>query len=179
MTKKISITVISLLLFANILLSFYSIFQSDKKQVKSAAVETTITLEYESLHDYLINSGEASTHYLFFCSSTNQDCQYIENTVLKSIESKDPTALSYIEWVDITELEKNFTTIRLKDEWGINNYPAFVSVTIKDKSVTVNNMLQYNSENPMSVQDIKMWMINNKIWSGLIEQGDQQIIVPK
>lgn len=180
MIKKILFTFMGLTVAMSTILAFYSYFKPEKVEAIASTTRTTPMIPYETTADYLLSSGDSTIHYLFFCSATNPDCRYIEDTVMKSLESEQGHNLfEHIEYVDISSLEASLSTNQLKDDWGINTYPAFVSVSVNDGSFSVNNFIQWDKDNPTGTRDLKQWMVNNGIWAGLFEAKDEEIILPK
>lgn len=180
MIKKILLTFMGLTVAMSTILAFYSYFKPEKVEAIASTVKSTPMIPYETTTDYLLSSGDSTIHYLFFCSVSNPDCRYIEDTVMKALESEQGHDLfDIIEYVDIASLEESLSTNQLKDDWGLNTYPAFASVSVNDGSISVNNFIQWDKDNPMSTRDLKQWMVQNSIWSGLFEAKDEEIILPK
>ena len=60
-------------------------------------------------------------------------------------------------------------------DWSINNYPAFVSVSVIDDQLVINNSLVWNSESPINTNDILAWLQENGQYEGVI---NQQVLMP-
>ncbi|SJZ79079.1 DUF6568 family protein [Anaerorhabdus furcosa] len=179
MIKKLLISLMSLCTVISLLLVFYCFFTPKNNDNIVQAYSNTLIIPYPALNEYLLTNGDSSTSYLFFCKPDSADCQYIQNTVMKTLEAEQGSSLSeLIDYVDVTELEDNLMINQLTDDWGIKNYPAFVSVTTANGELTINNSIQWDIENPMSARELKQWMMTNKIWSGLFEEKDAEVLVP-
>lgn len=181
MIKKILITFMTFSFVTSTFLAFYCFFKPSEVDASIELVgNTKMVIPYETLTDYLTTSGDSSTHYLYFCRFDNDDCNYVQNTVMKSLDAEQGSSLfEVIEYVDISELEDNLAINQLKDDWGFNTYPAFVAITNTNNELKVENYIQWDNENPMSTRELKQWMVDNKIWVGLFEEKDAVVIMPK
>ncbi|MEG0076439.1 hypothetical protein [Anaerorhabdus sp.] len=179
MIKKLLISIMSLFTVVSLLLVFYCFFTPKNNDSIVQAYSNSLIIPYPTLKEYLITNGDSSTSYLFFCKPDSADCQYVQNTVMKTLEAEQGSSLSdLIDYVDVTELEENMMINQLTDDWGVKNYPAFVSVTNSNGEFIVNNSIQWDTENPMSTRELKQWMMSNNIWAGLFEEKDGEVIVP-
>ncbi len=178
MKKKITLTLLFINFLVSVALSFYLYYQPAKTTV-TPGLENITLIPYETLKDYLVNAGDSSTHYLFFCAPENTDCIYILDTVIKPLEAKQGEALfERLDYVDFTALEENLETNQTVVDWGINSYPAFLAVTVEDSEFIVQNFIQHNDEDPISEIELKRWLAENGIWSGVFELTDQKVDLP-
>jgi protein-disulfide isomerase-like protein with CxxC motif len=91
----------------------------------------------------------------------------MENTVLKDAESETGLDLrNMIEYVDITDLEANLSTNRLKQEWDVASYPAFVACRVRNGMIEISNTLQWNPSSPISTSDLIRWLELNNLYDG-------------
>ncbi|MFV0479496.1 MAG: hypothetical protein ACK5LZ_02870 [Anaerorhabdus sp.] len=177
MKKKIALTILFVNFLACLILSFYIYFQPEKTTVQAAVLNTPM-IPYETLNDYLISSGDSTTHYLFFCDPENADCIYIQNTIIKPLEAKQGQSLfERLEYVDVSSTE-DITAAQFVDSWGFSSYPAFVTVEIENGEFTIINSIQNTTDSPISESELKQWLAENQIWSGLFELSDQQVNLP-
>lgn len=123
--------------------------------------------------------SEEGIHYYFFCVPDDADCTYINDYVFKPLTViLEVEQIDIIEFVDINSLSKEWTPARLKNQWGFDNYPAFVATETVNGEKNILSVLQWNSENPLDSDDLKNWMIENNIWSGPIEEQGELIEQP-
>ena len=163
MLKKILFSFLCLLVIYSSGVVIYRIYEP---KTDTNVVEESAYLDYESLKEYVMSTGESVTHYLFFYSMSDNDCVYIKNTVMAKVQSDTLLQIDrIIETVDITALEANMTTARLSKEWGISRYPAFAAVTVEDGQIKVVNMLEYDGEVPLTALDIEGWLEMNGLIS--------------
>ena len=80
-----------------------------------------------------------------------------------------------IDYVNIEPLEDSLKTENRMADWSINNYPAFVSVSVIDDQLVINNSLVWNSESPINTNDILAWLQENGQYEGVITQ---QVLMP-
>ena len=156
MLKKIMFSLLTLIMLYSTAAVVYRIFEPrDNKET----VPADFYLDYESLKEYLVSTGEGSIHYLFFSSRSNADCQYVMYSVMPTVNQDENIQIGkLIEPVDITKLEKDMATNRLMDEWGIATYPAFAAVHIENSTVIIDNTLQYDPGKPMKANEIEAWL---------------------
>lgn len=111
-------------------------------------------------------------HYYFFCEPEDADCIYVNDYVLKSLAAAlEVEQIEILEYVDISTLSTEWTPQRLKNQWGFDDYPAFVATSLKkDGTKTILSVLQWNSDEPLDMDDLKNWMIDLGIWEGPVEE---------
>lgn len=174
MFKKILYTLMILLALSSIAFASYRFFESKDNKQESYNYNM---IEYEGAKQYALSHGNSSTTFLFFCSHNNENCNYIENTlypdVNKKLENKDMNSL--VDYVNIEPLEDSLKTEILMADWNINNYPAFVSVSVIDDQLVINNSLIWNSESPINTNDILGWLAQNGQYDGALVQ---QVVMP-
>lgn len=169
MLKKILFTFMTLLMIYSSSLVGYKLFEPDQIYSHSYSDHQSSSLDYETLKQYTISGGSATIHYYFFYSTNSNDSLYVENSILPSVEKVTPINLEeLIEYVDITDLEINMETNRLKADWDISSYPAFVSCQVIDGEIKILNKLEWNSKEPMSEYDVMLWLNENKLYQGAI-----------
>ena len=105
--------------------------------------------------------------------TNNDNCQYITNTLYSAVNSelKNKRIDDIVEYVNIQSLVDDGSIDRLSQEWNINNYPAFVSVSNNYGELTINNSLVWDDTNPLSSNDILNWLALNGQYDGeMIEE---------
>lgn len=123
--------------------------------------------------------SEDGMHYYFFCVPDDADCTYINDYVLKPLTViLEVEQIDVIEFVDVNALSKEWTPARLKNQWGFDNYPAFVATETINGEKNILSVLQWNSENPMDSDDLRNWMMENNIWTGPVEEQGELIEQP-
>ncbi len=167
MLKRILFTLLTLLVIYSGVVLVYRLNEPDVVESPASAYMTENALDYATLRDYTLSAGESTLHYYFFCSYENNDCIYMENTVLKDAESETGLDLrNMIEYVDITDLEANLATNRLKQEWDVSSYPAFVACRVRNGMIEISNTLQWNPSSPISKADLIQWLELNSLYDG-------------
>lgn len=163
MFKKITFTFLTLLILYSVIAAGYRYFEP----AQTVSSDTSNTIDYESLKDYITSTGDASIHYLLFYSSDNENAVYVKDSILSQAEADTHLQLSsLIEIVDVTNLDKSLETNRLSEEWGISSIPAFASVSLKDGKPVVNNKLEWDDSNPISVESLEQWLRDNSLYTG-------------
>jgi hypothetical protein len=162
MLKRILFTLMTLLAVYSGAVVIYIFNEPDHVDTAVFAAMGGQQLDYESLREYTLNSGSSATHYYFFCSQDSDDCTYVENTVMRETAAQTKLDLSaLIEYVDVTELEANMETSRLKTEWNISTYPAFAAVQNKNGTIEILNILEWDASAPLSSSDLTLWLQEN------------------
>ncbi len=151
-----------------VLLSIYSIAVLAYRIYEPTDIEnatnTTNRIDYNSLREYTLSSGDGTKHYYFFFSSLDNNCVYLNDTVLREVAKDTGLDLNnLIETVDITPLQTNMTTNRITAEWGIHSWPAFVAVSIQENSILIENTLEWDPQSPLNTGDIKQWLSLNNL----------------
>lgn len=165
MSKKIIFTFLTLLILYSTAVIVYRLYEPRNN---TEYMDVNHSLSYDSLNEYLLSTGEGSTHYVFFYSAVNDNCVYVKNTVLSQVENETRISVSSLfETVNITSLEENMTTSRLSSEWNISGYPAFAAITVQNGKPTVINQLVWTDQKPITASSVEEWMEKNDLWNGI------------
>ena len=117
MFKKIVFALLALIVVYSSAVVTFRIFEP---KTDTNVVEESAYLDYDSLREYILSTGESVTHYLYFYSRLDNDCVYVKNTVLATVTADTQLQIDkIIETVDITSLEQNMTTGKLPNKHGI------------------------------------------------------------
>lgn len=163
MAKKIIFTFLTLLILYSTAVVAYRLFEPVNN---TEYPDEDSSLSYDSLNQYLLSTGEGSTHYVFFYSAVNDNCIYVRNTVLSQVENETGISVSSLfETVDITSLDENMKTARLSDDWNISGYPAFAAITVKNGKPSVVNSLVWTDQKPVTASALEGWMAENDLWT--------------
>ena len=163
MFKKVVYSLLCLITVYSIAVVAFRIYEP---KTDANVVEESAYLDYDSLKEYILSTGESVTHYLFFYSRNDNDCVYVKNTVLASVTVDTQLQIDrIIETVDITALQDNMLTEKLAADWGIQRYPAFAAVSVIDGEPTVLNSLEYDGEIPLTPADVETWLKENGLTS--------------
>lgn len=156
MLKKVVYALLALLVAYSSGVVTFRIFEP---KTDANVVEESAYLDYDSLKEYVMSTGESVTHYLFFYSREDNDSVYVKNTVLATVTADTQMQIDkIIETVDITSLQQNMTDGKLSADWGISRYPAFAAVTVADGAPVVLNSLEYDGEIPLSAAQVEEWL---------------------
>ncbi|MPM49587.1 hypothetical protein SDC9_96317 [bioreactor metagenome] len=105
---------------------------------------------------------------MWLCDLNNNDCVYVRDYVIKPLATElGVTNFDTFEFVDFYESPSSIHY--MSNTWGFTSYPAFVAVQNVDGKMTVLNYLSWDKDNPFDSQDLKTWMYNNGIWTGIYE----------
>ncbi len=146
----------------------YRLFEPDSTYTTSA---DQTYLDYNSLKEYLVSTGEGAVHYLYFYSADDDTSVYVKNTVITSVENM--TSLQFtriLETVDITELDREMKTNKLAEDWGITSYPAFAAIVMENGVPVVKSKLEYTKDHPLTAQDVVTWLQENGLYTGTLHQ---------
>ncbi len=171
MFKRLLYSFMVLIALASIALGLYRFFEANDAHSSLAAMD--IMIEYDGARQYALSNGDSSTTYYLFCTNNNDNCQYITNTLYSAVNSelKNKRIDDIVEYVNIQSLVDDGSIDRLSQEWNINNYPAFVSVSNNYGELTINNSLVWDDTNPLSSNDILNWLALNGQYDGeMIEE---------
>lgn len=161
MIKRILLTLMTLLSIYSLCAAAYRLFEPTNIH-EEANVSSYIN--YNSLREYILSQGDQTTNIFFFYSSLDDNCVYVKNTVMHSVEKETGIDLeNIIDIVDITDLEKNMATNRIAAEWGIHTCPAFICASTDGQNITVSKPLEWNPSSPMTATDLEQWLSENGI----------------
>lgn len=170
MLKRLMISFLVLLMIYSAFVVGFRIFEPEKEEINHTSLDTTV-VDYASAANYTLSSGSSSVHCYFFCSPQNDDCIYMENTVMRTVESDIGLSMSSVfEYIDVTSLDSTGGIIRLKEEWGLDDYPGFVLCHVQDGGIIIDSTLSWDSSRPLSVFELKQWLRSN----GLYDAGDDE-----
>lgn len=156
MIKRILLTFMALLAIYTSAAACYRIYDPQNSSQNETA---SSMISYNSVRNLILSKGSGSVCYLFFCSLKDDNCIYVRNTVLNTIEKEtgiSPDSVIYT--VDVTPLEENMNTGRITAEWGIHSWPAFLCVSTDGQNITVTSQLEWNSDSPLTASDIESWL---------------------
>lgn len=164
MLKKILFSLLTLLLVYSAGIIGYKSYEPDKTSLYvSALVNDVNNLDFDTLEEYTLNSGSSAIHYYLFVAPDNDDSAYLENTIMKQLK-RDPnaTGINLFEYVQIDDVEKN--AINMQKKWGVSSVPALLCVKVEDGKIVVVNVLENNNKQPLTIEDVKQWMIQNGLY---------------
>ena len=142
----------------------FRIFEPEKEEINHTSLDTTV-VDYASARNYTLSSGTSSVHCYFFCSPQNDDCIYMENTVMRTVESDAGISMSGIfEYIDVTSLDSTNDLNRLKEEWNLDDYPGFVLCHVEGDEIIIDSALSWDSSRPLSVFELKQWLRANGLY---------------
>ncbi len=157
----------TVLLVCSAVLVGYRVFEPEYVGISDTPEYLQTLVSYGSLREYTLSSGPSSIHYYYFCSVGNDDCEYVETTVIKSAARTTGIDLAaLIEYVDISELENSLKTNRLKSDWGIGSYPALAAARTSGSEILIENILEWDTSSPLSETDLIRWLILNRLYDG-------------
>ena len=168
MLKRILFVLMTFLLLYSAALVGYKVFEPHTDETHTYNLDV---LDYDTIKDYTLNSGQTATHYYFFCDQTDADCIYVQNTVIYSTALETELNLrDLIEYVDLSQVVQETRIPRLREDWGLTTYPAFLACHLEDKKIVVDNTLEWNHEQPISNDNLISWLRLNNLYDGdLIE----------
>ena len=159
MIKRILFTLMTLLALYSLAVLGYRIYEPDLH-----TEDTSNYIPYNSLREYTLSQTNSTRHVYFFYSSTDDNSNYVLNTLFPSINSqKKKDYTSVIEIIDISSLESSFTTNRLKSEWGIQTYPSFLLVSVENDEISIDSTLCWEENTPFTTDTIINWLAINNI----------------
>jgi len=110
------------------------------------------------------------TKVFYFCSYENENCDYVNTTVLKNLA--DNLLVDELENIYYVDLSHASTTAvaKFKRQWGFTQYPAFAIIKSDADGYETLSSLGYNEAAPFSSDDVKNWLITNNIWQKWLKE---------
>ena len=170
MAKKIILVAFTAFAIVAIFIGLYNQFSSQTVAITRTVdtVDSVISTSI-SIDDISKYSKENPGNHVFLIRDGKSDSDYVINSILTPLakeQEKRPTP--EIVSIDISSAE-NMTGTRLKNLFGVDSYPAFVYAnfdTTKNQ-LNVESSISFNSKKPMTVDELRTWFFNNKLWTGL------------
>ena len=175
MFKKISIIVSSLFLFSSVTLFITKMLEPVNADIAVANLTSEYILEETSSDQPLLkNTNITETKYLFFCALSDDVCKYITENIVNQVSIElGVDTLDFLDFVDMDVSYSNYTPVRLKATFGIEDYPAFVALNQTGDSNEIINTLEYDEKDPFTIEEFKKWLALNGLYDGYIEkEGD-------
>lgn len=167
MLKKILFSLLTILLVYSGAIVGYKAHEPDKSALCSyMLLNNNESLDYNTIEDYTLNSGASSIHYYMFYDEDGANSAYLENTILKEL-AKDPLQdfTTLLEYVNVPNLSDPETPIKLQKKWGIDTLPALLVCRVQDHKIVIESTLQWNEKEPLTSEDVKMWMMQNGLFT--------------
>ncbi len=173
MLKRLLISFLVLLMIYSTFIIGFKYFEPENDEILETSLDTTV-IDYASAENYTVNSGVSSVHFYFFCSPQNDDCIYMENTVMRTVESDIGVSMSDLfEYIDVTSLEEQYELNRLKEDWNIDDYPGFAVCHVENRTIVIDSTLSWKDTQPLSAFELKQWLKDN----GVYDAGDDETII--
>ena len=163
MLKRLLFTFLTVMVLYSAILVAYRLNEPEKEELVSELNDEA--LPYSSLEDYTLNSGTSSHHFYFVCSPQDNDCIYMETTVLKTVENHTGLKMADIlEYVDITDSIRKLDTTHMMEQWHITGYPAFIACHVEDNQIVVDNTIVSTVQYPLSAENVESWLMQNGLY---------------
>ena len=123
------------------------------------------TVDYRTLDDYLVASGNGTVHYLLFYSDYNDDSIYVKDTVINSVsQSSSIDVNELIEIVDVSQVDEAQLNASISERFGVKNYPFFACVHVEDGSIIIDSVLPYDIDSPLKASELQTWLEENGVY---------------
>lgn len=156
MLKKLLFSLLCALMLYSTAVAAYRIFEPKQENL---TVDSSSFISYASLKEYIVSSGESSTHFLFFYNELDTDSIYVRTSVVNEVIAKTGLDLSnMIETVDLASYNQENLPASMAEDWGLSSYPAFAIVTLRDGEITVEQKLENSSSVPISAPVLIQWL---------------------
>ena len=165
MIKRILLTVMTILVIYTGILVGYRLNEPENAYENYTSEFFPTSLDYETLKEYTQSSGASTYHYYLFCTYESNDCLYLENTLLSTVETDTQLDVkSLLEYVDISGVPEEQRLSRLKNDWNLSNYPALLACHIENNQIIIDNTLEWDANHPYNTDDIKEWLFINGLY---------------
>ncbi len=158
MKKLIIIGVLIVIVVTSFLVSFWP---------KEESLSTKLYVKDTGLNDknfYEYVTTFPGKRVYFFCSYNNDSCNYVNNTILKTIaENLLVDELDNIIFVDLSNASSS-AVAKFQRQWHFSQYPAFVIIESTTSGYEVVDALGFSQDKPFDSTDLKNWLIDNGIW---------------
>lgn len=179
MFKKASLVFFSALWLCSLCLFIYR--KTEPTAASDASTQTASSYVIDPTSETVItaDSSDKQIKYFYFCTTDNQDCTYMNDTIFKTLASQmNVESFTFLEYVDVEALYGDWTPTKLKSVWGFESYPALVAAKDLGDSFEILNVISWTEAEPLDAQGVKEWMIENELWTGAIEDTGTKIDTP-
>lgn len=131
-------------------------------------VSSELNLTSNTVNEYML--GHEGIEYYYFCKTDNADCDYVNENILKPLAKEvNLTSFDMIQYVNMTDFDDDTSQTKMRNLYGFQSYPAFVSAKTDKGTIEIISVLQWDKNLPFDGSDLKEWMINNAIWQGEVK----------
>lgn len=177
MFKKVSLVFFSVLWLCSVGLFIYRMVEPETAAELGPIVINSANQQPNQQTLFTSNGSENQIKYYYFCTAGNQDCIYMNDTILKSLASEmNVESFDFLEYVDVEALYGDWTPSKLKSVWGFESYPALVAAKDLGSSFEILNTAEWTDTVPLDTTSVKQWMIQNELWTGTIEETTSNLI---
>ena len=154
--------IISIVLLVILIAGFFVAFWPKQQSITIMIYATDLGISDKNFTDYV--TSNPGTHIFYFYSVDDDNCDYVNNTILKSLAENLLT--ERLDNMILVDLSKASTTAKAKfyRQWGFTQYPAFAIIESDLNDYKVISSLGYSEEKPFNTDDVKEWLIDNEIW---------------
>ncbi len=166
MRKRILVSLLSLFVFVSAFMVLYRRFDSTADALEPRIIDTVVKdqVDIQNLKEHL---EDHQVDHVLFIHDYSQDAEYVYESLLTPLANEqDEQALPEILVVNIPE-DTQISVTRLNKILGVKRYPAFVYLSVDQKGAyEIVSSLEYDSEKPFTVDELKTWFFENDLWSG-------------
>jgi len=152
---------IIIVLIIALFLFLYIFFSSKKQSVSYFKSINATQIPYKDL----VPSMSSTSKAYFFCTSTNNDCRYIDNEMLAILLiDAHVDRFENITLVDASSMDNSVLPSSLKARFGFSHIPAFAMLSYENGTIEIHSVLQWSNSDPFTLLDLKEWMKENDLW---------------
>lgn len=181
--KRLIISFIGTTFMILCLLAAYTIYlpvEYHADSIQSAEYLPSFSSAEEAINYTIHQEAKDGLNYFLFYKQNHPDSMYLINDVLSPLaESLNLKSFDNIKLIDISDLDDDFSPVRLKNNWGFENYPALVVYKLENGVGQFTNALQWTASDPLDQVDLKNWMQDVGQWVGPTEELKEKIEEPK
>ena len=156
MSKKNKFYLIVLLL-TFILLSIVYFLTRPKEAPVINNQTVNYELSYNSVNQFIYNRGEKVC--IFVYNKDDIDSTTVINNYLEPIKEENRiTTYPSLYYVDLSKISDDEIDNYIKVNFNINHYPTFMVMSISNSKVIIEDVLEWDNENPYSINDVRDWL---------------------
>lgn len=147
-----------------VIIALFYVYISTRPQdaVLYSTLPSTTDLSGDTVNEFVYEKNEPVC--LFFYNSDEPESRYVLTSLLDSIKAENNLdVFESLYYVDLKDYESSDDSASLKASWGFSRTPAFLVMTIQDSSVQTEDVLQWDPENPFTVDDVRNWLKDHSV----------------
>ena len=112
------------------------------------------------VNDNLSSMIEEGNNVFLYCTLDNNDCIFILDNIIPSLEKKYKLDNLKVKFIDIGFLGEDFSKATLKREWSLQTIPTLQLINYSEGNKNIINSLTWSKDNPVTINNVENWLLD-------------------